>query len=342
MKKIFILFMIAACQSVAVFAQDNQTPYLTKSLSADAISSVVVNTTAGGIQVSGESGQSPRIEVYIRGNHNRELSKEEIKKRLDEDYDMNITVSGHELNATVKNKHRNGNWDDNISISFKIYVPENVSTDLHTSGGGISLDHLKGNETFNTSGGGLAINALSGVIRGKTSGGGIEVSNSSEDIDLRTSGGGIEAKNCSGTIFLETSGGGLKLEDLKGKINAHTSGGGIEGRRIDGELITGTSAGGISIREMDGSLEATTSAGGLDVEMNHVSKYIKLEANAGNINLRLPSKQGFALNLTAKKINDKVSGFSGDWTKTSVNGNVNGGEIPVTAHSDDRLDIDFN
>jgi hypothetical protein len=331
-KKLFTLLVIAACQSVTAFAQNNnQTPYLTKSLSGDAISKVVVNTSAGGIQVSGESGQSPRVEVYIRGNNNRELSKEEIKKRLDENYDLNIVVNGHELSAIVKNKHRNYNWNDNngINISFKIYVPEQVSTDLQTSGGGIALDHLKGNETFSTSGGGLQIDALSGVIHGRTSGGGIQISNSSDDIDMVTNGGGIDARKCSGTIRLQTSGGGLRLDDLEGKITAHTSGGGIEGRRIKGELVTGTSGGGIDLKEMDCALDAITNSGSLNAQMIHVNKYLKLEASSGNIRLQLPSKEGFNLDLTAERINDKVDGFSGDWGKSKVNGTINGGGISV-------------
>src|SRR6185312_13146722 len=176
MKTFFTLFIVA-CTSVAAMAQDydGKTPYLTKSLANDAINSVVVSTSAGGIQVSGESGQAPRIEVYIRGNNDRDLSKEEIQKRLDEDYDMNISVNGHELTATVKNKHMNMDWRRSISISFKIYVPEHVTTNLKTSGGGISLDNLTGNQTFKTSGGGLEINKVNGVVYGRTSGGGIDV-----------------------------------------------------------------------------------------------------------------------------------------------------------------------
>ncbi len=347
--KTYLTLFIVACQSVAALAQDNdnQTPYLTKSLANDAISSVVVSTSAGGISVSGKSGESPRIEVYIRGNNNRELSKEEIKKRLDEDYDMTIAVNGHELNATVKRKHEhemNIDWRNSISISFKIYVPEHVTTDLKTSGGGINLDNLKGNENFRTSGGGLNIDKLSGTIHGHTSGGGINVSNSSEDIDLETSGGGIVAKNCDGTIRLRTSGGGLVLEDLNGTINAHTSGGGIEGNNIEGELVTGTSGGGIDLQHMSCSLEATTSGGNLNAQMVKVGKYLKLHASAGDIDLQLPAKQGLDLDLNAERINDRIAdGFKGEWNKRHVDGSVNGGGVPVSAdaHSG-NIDVKFN
>jgi len=220
MKTIFTL-LFATCLGAAALAQDNQTPYLTKSLANDGINSVVVSTSAGGINVSGKSGEAPRIEVYIKGNNDRELSKEEIKKRLDEDYEMTITVNGHELNASVKHRHEITDWHRGLSISFKIYVPEQVSTNLHTSGGGIMLDNLKGNETFSTSGGGLLIDRVHGVINGKTSGGGIEVTNSGDDMDLHTSGGGIIARDCDGKMRLVTSGGGLELENLKGTIYAH-------------------------------------------------------------------------------------------------------------------------
>jgi len=344
--KTYLTLFIVACQSVVALAQDNdsKTPYLTKSLANDAISSVVVSTSAGGIMVSGRSGEAPRVEVYIKGNNGRELSKEEIKKRLDEDYDMNISVNGHELSAVVKNRHNFTNWHESMSISFKIYVPEQVSADLRTSGGGVSLDHLKGNETFTTSGGGLNIDKLSGTIHGRTSGGGINVTNSSEDIDLVTSGGGIVAKNCDGKIRLVTSGGGLVLEDLKGTITAHTSGGGIEGNNIEGELITGTSGGGIDLKHMSCSLEATTSGGNLNAEITKAGKYLKLHASAGDINLQLPSKQGLDLSLSAESISDHIaSGFKGEWNKRHVDGSVNGGGIPVNADaSSGDINVRFN
>jgi hypothetical protein len=345
MKTFFTLF-IAACTSVAAMAQDydSKTPYLTKSLSGDAINSVVVSTSAGGIMVSGKSGEAPRIEVYIRGNNDRELSKDDIKKRLDEDYDMNISVTGHELTATVKNKHMNMDWRRSVSVSFKIYVPEHVTTNLKTSGGGISLDNLTGNQTFKTSGGGLEINKLNGVVYGRTSGGGIDVSNSGEDLDLQTSGGGIMAKNCSGKIRLMTSGGGLELHDLKGTITAHTSGGGIDGGNIEGELITGTSGGGIDLKHMNCSLEASTSGGSLYAQMTGVGKYLKLHASAGDIDLVLPAKQGLDLNLSAQRINDRIAdGFKGEWEKRHVNGSINGGGIPVDANaSSGDINVKFN
>ena len=343
MKTLFALLLVA-CQSAVAFAQDDKTPFLIKSLASDAVSNVTVSTSAGGIFVTGRSGESPRIEVYIQGNNGHDLSKEEIQKRLDEDYDMDISVNNHQLTATVKHKHEmeNFDWHRGLSISFKIYVPHDVSTDLHTSGGGITLDDLKGNEMFSTSGGGLDLSKLTGSIHGKTSGGGINISDCGDDIDVHTSGGGIDAKNCSGTIKLNTSGGGITLNDMKGTIDVHTSGGGIDGSHIAGELIAGTSGGGIDLHDMNGSLDAHTSAGNLDAEITGLGKYLKLHTSAGSIDLKLPSGQGMNLQLSAEHINSgELKDFSGTWDKRSVNGTINGGGIPVEAHANGSIDISF-
>jgi hypothetical protein len=342
--KTFLALFIVACQSAAAFAQDEKTPFLTKLLAGDAINNVTVSTSAGGIFVSGSSGETPRIEVYVQGNNGQDLSKEEIQKRLDEDYDMTITVNSHELSAIVKHKHEMDNWDGRhgLNISFKIFVPEAVSTDLHTSGGGIELNNLKGDEKFTTSGGGLELDHLTGTVHGKTSGGGIQVSNCGNDIDLHTSGGGIDAKNCTGTIKLVTSGGGIELDGLNGNITAHTSGGSVDGNHIEGELVTSTSGGGIELRDMNCSLEASSSAGDLNAQMTGVGKYLKLHTSSGSIDLKLPANKGFDLNLSAEQISDNIaSGFNGTWNKRSVNGSVNGGGIPVEAHANDRLEVSF-
>src|SRR6187401_860375 len=159
MQKLAIL-LFALVITVAVSAQSDKDPYLTKSLSKESIKDVYARTSGGGITVSGVSDGEARIEVYIKGNNGNDLSKDEIKKRLDEDYDLEVSASGGKLTAVAKTETFNMNWKRALSISFKIYVPKNVSTDLSTSGGGITLTNLAGNQNFSTSGGSLNLDKL--------------------------------------------------------------------------------------------------------------------------------------------------------------------------------------
>jgi len=284
--------------------------------------------------------------MYVRGNNNSDLSREDIKKRLDEDYIVDVSVSNHELHARAKRKHDGMNWDwrRQLSISFKIFVPKQVNTHLETSGGSIHLDNLSGDENFSTSGGSLHVDALTGMIKGETSGGSIEVSNSGSNINLETSGGSIHASSCQGKIHLETSGGSLHLDGLKGNIDANTSGGSIEANNIEGELKTGTSGGSLNLSRLSCSLDASTSGGSINAEIIHAGKYVKLDVSGGHVDLRLPAKQGYDLNLSANRITkpDNLSGFNGEWEKDHVRGSINGGGIPVNVDASGHLDITFN
>ena len=333
MKKMLTLF-IALTVWTASLAQESSSPYMTKSLSNETVNDVYARTSGGGILVSGVSVSETRVEVYITGNNNRStLSKEEIKEKL-EDYNLTVSVAGHKVTAVAEPKHSNMNWKQGLNISFKIYVPQNVSTDLSTSGGGIDLSNLSGTHNFSTSGGGLELRKLTGTVRGKTSGGGITLADSGGDIALSTSGGGIDVNDCSGQIRLNTSGGSIELDRLDGTIDASTSGGPVRGNNIKGQLTAHTSGGGVTLRALACSVDASTSGGNMDVEISTLGKYVTVSNSGGNINLSLPANKGLNLKLRGNKIKtNNLSNFDGEMDEDNINGKINGGGIPVNVQT---------
>ncbi len=340
----YILILFLASLGLTASAQDNKTPYLTKSLAGAGIKHVNVSTSGGSITVSGAPDQQPRVEVYITNNTGSTPSNDEIKKRLADDYSLDISVSGDELHAVAKSKH-SGNWDwrKSLNIAFKVYVPKEVSSNLETSGGSIHLDNLNGEEKFNTSGGSLHIDRLTGNIRGRTSGGSIQLSNSGDNLDLETSGGSIHADNCKGTIKLGTSGGSLHLADLDGKIDATTSGGSIQASNIKGELRTGTSGGSINLTDLACSLDTYTSGGSIHVKMVELGKYVKIDASGGHVDLQLPGNKGLDLNLHGSRVNADLNGnFSGSKEKDRIEGKFNGGGIPVDVNGGNHVSLTLN
>jgi hypothetical protein len=342
MKKFFLLTLITAL-SFSVIAQD-KTPYMTKSLSSESVKSTEVQTSGGSISVTGVSAAAEtKVEVYISGNNGKnEISKEEIAQRL-EKYDLNVSVSNNRLTAIAKPKERNMDWKKGLSISFKIYVLKNISTDLTTSGGSISLTNLTGDQRFTTSGGSLHIDNVGGKMDGRTSGGSIDLKNSRDDIDLTTSGGSIKANNCDGKMRLTTSGGSLNLEGLKGDIKASTSGGSVNGRNIGGELVTHTSGGSIHLYDLACSVEASTSGGGIDVEIKELGKYVKLSNSGGGIDLQLPKGKGVDLDLSGNRIKtDQLGNFDGKIEDDNLQGKLNGGGVPVRVRSSSgRINLAF-
>jgi Putative adhesin len=335
MKKLFYSLLFASI-SITASAQNinNREPYLVKSLAGESIKNVQVTTSGGSISVSGGSAAGAKVEVYVTPNNMKDgimLSKEEIRQRLEANYDLNISVHDNTVTATAKPKERNMDWKRSLSISFKINVPANVSTELTTSGGSIRLDHLSGNQEFHTSGGSLHVENMSGKVRGRTSGGSIYVANSTDDIDLGTSGGSIRAENCTGDLKLATSGGSLDLSNLKGNIKANTSGGSINASNIEGALSTSTSGGSIKLTDLACSLETSTSGGHIDVSIKQLSKFVKINNSGGNIDLQIPKGQGLDLSLSANKVKaNALNNFNGRTDENRINGTLNGGGLPVT------------
>src|SRR5687767_2486118 len=334
MKK-YILFFLFVIQGLLVVAQKDKEPYMTKSLSNENVKTVTVETSGGSITVTGVAPSEARIEVYVSGNNdNKTLSKEEIGQRLNELYELNVSVSNNNLTAKAKQKDRNQNWIKALNITFKVFVPKNISSELTTSGGSIRLTNLAGSQDFTTSGGSLHIDNVSGKIDGRTSGGSIELKNSKDEIELSTSGGSIQAKNCEGKLRLTTSGGSLNLKDLSGEIRATTSGGSVQGSDIKGELITHTSGGGIHLVDLSCSLEASTSAGGINVSFKELGKYVRISNSAGNVELQLPKNKGIDLELSADRINTgQMESFNGKMDDDEVDGKLYGGGVPVTVRA---------
>jgi DUF4097 and DUF4098 domain-containing protein YvlB len=319
-------------------AQSNKQPFLSKSLSGESITSVEAKTTGGNISVSAVGQSESRVEVYVTPGNSKDngMSKEEIQKRLEEHYELSVTVSGNNVRAIAKPKERNMNWKKALNISFQVFVTKNVSSDLTTSGGNIKLSGISGTQDFTTSGGNIDLDNLAGKITGRTSGGNIRLSNSKDDIDLTTSGGNINAENSDGKLRLVTSGGSLSLKRLKGNIKATTSGGNIYGEYISDELSTHTSGGNVSLREMSCNLETSTSGGNIDVEMKELFKYVNITNSSGNIDLQMPGNKGVDLKLKGGKIKtSSFSNFSGSVEDDHIDGKLNGGgsSVKVSAGS---------
>jgi hypothetical protein len=341
MRKIIILFIVT-CLAGAAHAQFNETtPFSTTSLTGKSIQKVYARTSGGGITVTGIGSGEARLEVYVKPNNLlNTASKQEIQSILDEAYELNISTDNNQLSVTAKNKYNNVERKKQLSISYKIFVPQNVSTDLATSGGGINLSNLSGTQQFTTSGGGLTLTKLSGKINGRTSGGGINIADSKDDINLNTSGGGITAERCIGDMVLNTSGGSLRLSDLKGIIKATTSGGGVHANNINGELITHTSGGSIDLDNITASIDASTSGGSLRVSLKEVGKYVKLSSSGGNVNLDMPGNKGLDLDLHASRIRTEgLNNINGTKSDKNINGTYSGGGIPVSVRANGNIDL---
>ncbi len=334
MKKI-ILSLSTSLMAVLAMAQSGfgETPYLVKSLAGENVNQIMASTVGGEIWVESVADANARIEVYVEYNNEGKsfkLSKEEKQARLDEFYDLKVSVENQKLTAIAKTKKNNMSWRNSLTISYKIYSAQKVATNLATSGGDITIHAIEGKQKLVTSGGSLIVKNTKGRVEGSTSGGNIVVNEATDEIDLTTSGGNVEATNCNGKINLTTSGGSVMLTNVSGNVSAYTSGGNVKANDVKGLLATGTSGGNVYLSDMACDLTASTSGGNIKVTMKEASKFVKLSNSGGEIELQLPAGKGYNLNVSANKIKtENLNNFSGKVDDDVIQGTMNGGGAEV-------------
>ena len=344
MKNIAFAFILtASCLTLQAQHAESDYLYTTKSFKDMSPKKITAGTSHGNIAVSDVPASETRVEVYIHSsNGNQELTKQEIQKKLDQDYILEISLSGDVLNASARQKKEIFLNENGLSISFVIYAPKTASNTLKTSHGNIDLTGFEGSQDVETSHGNLTISKIKGKLTGETSHGNVSVTDCNNDIDVSTSHGDITGRNCEGTIKLITSHGNIDLRDLKGKVRAGTSHGNVSGNTIGGELTASTSHGDVSLDGMSSSINASTDHGNISLSAVSITGEIVMNNGNGNISLDLPKGKGLDLDLQGREVSvDELQNFTGTKEKDLVKGSTNGGGIKVSARTDREARVSF-
>ena len=275
---------------------DQDDPYRVEEFNINTPGNLEVRTSGGHITVGTSNSNSVRVEMYVRKNgENLQPQNYDL-----EQWDIDISESGNTITAHAKHKGNNGwlSWNnDRVSISFVVHTPQQMSSDLKTSGGHIEVEGLKGNHTIATSGGHLNLAHIKGPVEAKTSGGHIDLS------------------NIEGDIYAKTSGGHISAETITGKLDAKTSGGHI------------------NLTDISGSVQASTSGGSITADLKTIDQFVDLKTSGGSIDISIPENIGVDLQLKGTSVHGKLNNFSGEMEKTKINGQLNGGGSKITART---------
>ena len=294
----FIL-LVAGISASSFQVQGSDKPFAVKTFDVDGPGTLEVRTSGGSIKVAGGSGKTAKVEMYVNRRGRSITPDHEDAKEIMENYDIRISQSGNTVYASAERKSSISGWfgSNNASISFVVYVPEEMSCRLNTSGGSIDLRSVRGQQ------------------------------------DVKTSGGSLHLEEIRGNTEARTSGGSINIDRYAGRLNAHTSGGSINLHNAQGELRVDTSGGSIDISNIKGSVEASTSGGGIRADLTTLDKYLRLRTSGGSITAVVPTGLGLDLDLRGDRVNSKLVNFNGEAEKNRIRGSMNGGGIPVEMHT---------
>ncbi|NGP87886.1 DUF4097 family beta strand repeat-containing protein [Fodinibius halophilus] len=248
-------------------------PYITKEFSISGAGALKAFTANGNIDVLPSSSiDQVTVELYV----DRGFSFWSNANNLD-NFRITILKRDNEIVASVERKKRDtGLFSGSISFSFKIYVPESMSSELKTLSGDISLAEVHGQQMVKTGGGHISVTDASGQFKGYTSAGNIEI------------------KDSQGTIYAQSESGDIRIDRSSGEFRLRTKEGNILSERISGTMLGRVKNGDISARFI------------------RVGKGINLETTAGDIDVEVPNRTGYQLMLRGSKIqfaeSDEVDG----------------------------------
>ena len=201
-----------------------------------------------------------------------------------------ITVSQEGNTTTIRSRsNRQWQWKTSharMDAHYGIRLPRNFNVNLRTGGGTIQVADLTGELKAETGGGALTFKTVRGPIDG------------------HTSGGEVKLADCQGAIKIETSGGHIDSLGGNGSLDARTSGGSVSVRNFGGQVQLVSSGGRMDLHDIGGPLTARTSGGAIDATVTAVTD-VRLQTNAGAINVAIPPSGGF--NVDAKTSIGRVS-----------------------------------
>src|SRR3954470_18246221 len=121
-----------------------------------------VETQGGAIRVTPSTDSTVHVSAQEKINASTEAEAAELLKKLE----LTLEQNGNDVRLVARYERQPagfhvGSWPP-VQVDFVVSVPASFATDLHTSGGGISVGDLAGKAELKTSGGGIKLGKMGG------------------------------------------------------------------------------------------------------------------------------------------------------------------------------------
>ena len=343
MKKILLACSIAAlfvaaknipsrakdCALLTYTANGNDGYLIRKENIADNIRKITGESTSADFKIKGDSNGNAYVEVFAKAN-NKNLSREETQKILNEKYVLEIQQSNGELRLTAKRKSAFAwslNNSDNINLVFNVHVPSRVATTITTTSGDVQLYGLEGDQQFRGTSGDIFAEKITG------------------NISIVTTSGDASLTDINGTAFsFDGTSGDLNLANGQFRhLKTTTSSGDISIHNVSSNVTANSASGDLRIVLKQGSLQASSASGDQHIEIKNPTDFIRTRSGSGDVLVRVPGSVGADVDVKGGSVSmSSKSKFAGDISKErGAVGKWNGGGIPIeikTGSGDINLD----
>ncbi len=218
---------------------------------------------------------------------------------------IEVTKEGDTLRIETKYPERHGFWGGdniNVSVSYKLWVPEMASVEVRSLSGDVKLAPIGGTAKVHSVSGNVTVEGAAGA-----------------DIDLVS--GDVVVGNVLGDAYLKTVSGDITVAKVKGSVEIASVSGDLELKDVsDAKTVTGKSVSG------NITYTGTILSGG-----NY-----EITVHSGDVTLKIPANSAF--DLEASTFSGSIdSDFQiqvmGKLSPKEIHGTVNGGGARIRVKS---------
>lgn len=190
---------------------------------------------------------------------------------------------------------------DNITFSYIVQTPVDVSSRIRNTKGDIYARNLKGQHL------------------------------------IQATVGNLYLENLEGEINAFSASGNITAENIRGQLNAKTTNGSIAVVNSDGEIRLRTVTGSIDARDSRGTFIAATTTGNVNARLFSVGQGSYIETVTGSVNLTLPAELNYSLQASGSSVDvsDLLNRreFEGRVQQRVANVKFGSGNIPIQISS---------
>jgi DUF4097 and DUF4098 domain-containing protein YvlB len=268
---IFPLMILLAGFATSCGLEPGASGTFEKTLAVDGPVRFELSTGSGDVQIAaGPAGQ-----VRIHGDFHVETFLFGGTQRRVEEIRANPPIEQH---GNVINVGQEAQLLRNVSISYRITVPQETILRLRSGSGDVVVQGLKGPVYLGTGSGNITAESIGG------------------DAELSTGSGRIRVKDVAGQVTANAGSGDIQLDNIHGAIRTRTGSGTVAMSHFTDRVQATTGSGDVSISDATADVRITAGSGDLTVSGNPSSQaYWELHTSSGGIKIEVPQSASFRL-----------------------------------------------
>ena len=246
-----------------------------------------VVSAAGDVTVTGADVETVQVDVV-------KTAYDSTQARADEEV-KSVRYTVEQTGSTITIKYelpKSMNFNNNVNtVDFTITVPNEVTVDVDTGFGEVSVTGTKGDVSIANDFGSITVESIEGALSVSTSSGEVNATSiraGSADIALQSSFGRITLERASGKdITLDSNSGVIELNDV----------------RATGDIVTQTDFGDTKFENGTAdSLDVDTNSGKVSLVKLKISQEIKVQDDFGEIELEQAEAISYDLHTNSGSI----------------------------------------